>query len=366
MFGLPALQSATEGNAQLDLQIAGSWLGRSQGTTSGFTGPQVTGTAKLRNVRVAVHGVGGPVEITSAEMQLLANEVRVAKLNAKTASTLWTGSIEMPRGCGTPGACEVHFVLNANQIALGGLRDWASPSQKERRWYQVLESSAQAGSSFLASLRASGQLTSDRLQVHKIAATRVSAKISLDHGKLLISQLNADILGGKHHGEWRADFGANPAICSGSGNFTGVSLANLADVVKDAGIVGTVAASYEMKGTCPEEFWKSAEGTLQFVMKDGTLPHFALGENAEPFEVTRFAGQARLNGGEIEMKDARMDSTGGTFEVSGTATLQGELDLKMAGAGGATSAQGYAISGTLAEPRVVRVSAADTQARLKP
>ena len=366
MFGLPALQSATEGNAQLDLQIAGSWLGRSQGTTSGFTGPQVTGTAKLRNVRVAVHGVGGPVEITSAEMQLLANEVRVARLNAKTASTLWTGSIEMPRGCGTPGACDVHFVLNANQIALGGLRDWASPSPKERRWYQVLESSAQAGPSFLASLRASGQLTTDRLQVHKIAATRVSAKISLDRGKLLLSQLSADILGGKHHGEWRADFGVKPAICSGRGNFTGVSLATLADVVKDAGIAGTVAASYEMKGTCPEEFWKSAEGTLQFVMKDGSLPHFALGENTEPFEVTRFAGQARLHSGEIEMKDAKLDSTNGTFEVSGTASLQGELDLKMAAAGGATTAQGYAINGTLAEPRVVRVSTADTQARLKP
>jgi uncharacterized protein involved in outer membrane biogenesis len=366
MFGLPALQPVTEGSAQVDLQIAGSWLGRSQGTTSGFTGPQVNGTAKLRNVRVAVRGVGGPVEIASAEMQLLANEVRVVKMKAKAAGTLWTGSLEMPRGCGIPGACPAHFVLNANQIALGKLRDWARPSPKERRWYQVLESSSQAGPSFLASVRASGQLTTDRLQVRKIAATRVSAKISLDGGKLLISQLNADILGGKHRGEWRADFGVKPAVCSGSGDFTAVSLASLADVVKDAGIAGTVTATYQMKGTCPEEFWKSAEGTLQFVMKDGALPHFALGEDAEPFEVTRFAGQARLHGREIEMKDAKLDSTNGTFEVSGTATLQGELDLKLAGAGGATTPQGYAISGTLAEPRVLRMAGAETQARLKP
>ncbi len=47
LFGLAALQSATEGSAQVDLQIAGSWAGRSNGTASGFTGPQVTGTAKL-------------------------------------------------------------------------------------------------------------------------------------------------------------------------------------------------------------------------------------------------------------------------------------------------------------------------------
>jgi hypothetical protein len=366
MFGFPALQSAAEGSAQIDLQIAGSWAERSHGTSSGFTGPQVNGMAKLRNIRILVRGVAGPVEIASADMQLLPDEVRVVKLNAKAGDASWTGSLEMPRGCGTPGACQVHFILNANRIALGELRDWASPSPKERRWYQVLGSSAQVGPSFLTSVRASGQVTADRLQVHGIAATRVSAKVSLDGGKLQISQLNADLLGGKHHGEWLADFSVKPAVCSGIGNFTGVSLASLANVVKDAGIGGDANASYDMTGPCPEGFWKSAEGTLQFVMKDGTLPHFALGEDAELFEVTRFAGQARLHGGEIEMKDARLESAGGAFQVSGTASLKGELDLKLARAPGGSAGPGYTIGGTLVEPRVVRVGGAETQARLKP
>jgi hypothetical protein len=364
MFGLPALQPATEGTAQVDLQIAGSWAGRSHGTTSGFTGPQVTGMAKLRNVRIAVRGVGGPVEITSAEMQFLTDRVRVVKMNAKAANTVWTGSIEMPRGCGTPGACQAQFVLNANQISLGELSDWASPSEKERPWYRVLESGGQAGPSFLASVRASGQLTADRLQMQSLAATRVSAKVSLEGGKLQISQLTADFLGGKHRGQWQADFGVKPAVCSGSGNFAGVSLAKLAGAVKGAGIAGSAGASYEVKGPCPGEFWKSAEGTVQFVMKDGTLPHFALGEEAEPFDVARFAGQARLLGGAIEMKDARLDSTSGMFQVNGTASLKGELDLKLARVGGST-APGYTIGGTPAEPHVVRVGA-ETQARLKP
>ncbi len=362
MFGLPALQPATEGDAQIDLQIAGSWAARSQGTTSGFTGPQVTGTAKLRNVRIVLRGAGGPVDILSAEMQFLPDEVRVVKMNAKAADTAWTGSIEMPRGCGAPSACEAHFVLNANQIALGELNEWAHPSPKELPWYRVLESSGQAGPSFLASVRASGQLTADRLQMQSLAATKISAKVSLEGGKLQISQLNADFLGGKHHGEWRADFGVKPAVCSGSGSFAGVALAGLAGAVKNAGIAGLVDASYEVKGPCPEEFWKSADGTLQFVMKDGTLPHFSLGEDVAPLEVTRFAGQARLHGGEIEMKDARLDSVRGTFQVSGTASVKGELDLKLAKG---AAAPGFTIGGTLGEPRVVRVGAV-TQAQLKP
>jgi hypothetical protein len=366
MFGLAALQAASESTAQVDLQIAGLWAERSNGTTSGFTGPQVTGTAKLRNVRVALRGVAGPVEIVSADMQLLPDEVRVTKLSAKAADTAWTGSLEMPRGCGTPGACEVHFILNADQIALGELRAWVNPSPKERPWYRVLESDPQAGPPFLASVRASGQVSADRLQMQSLAATRVSAKVTLDGGKLGISELSGDFLGGKHRGEWQADFSGKPAVCSGSGSLTGVSLALLADAMKDSWIAGTASATYEVKGSCPAEFWASAEGTLQFEMKDGALPHVALGEDAEALRVTRLAGQARLQAGEIAMKDARLDSPGGKFLVSGSASLKGELDFRLAKVPAGATAAGYTVTGTVGEPRVVPLPGAETQARLKP
>jgi type II secretion system protein N len=369
IFGLPALQSAAEGTAQIDLQLAGSWAGRSNGTASGFTRPQVTGTAKLRNVRVGLRGVGAPVEIVSADVQLLSDEVRVTKLNAKTAGTSWTGSLAMPRGCGTPGECQVRFVLNANQIALGELSEWVNPRPKERPWYRVLESSAQGGASFFASVRVSGQLSTDRLQLQSVqgkslAATWVSAKVSLDSGKLQISELNADFLGGKHRGHWQADFGVKPAECSGRGSLTGVSLARLAEATKALWIAGSGSASYEVQGTCPTEFWQSAEGTLQFEMKEGALPHIPLSEDAEPFEITRLAGQARLHAGTIETQDLKLESPGGKFWLSGTASLQGELDFRLTRNLSGT-APGFAISGTLAEPRVAQLAGAETQARLK-
>jgi uncharacterized protein involved in outer membrane biogenesis len=365
MFGLPALQSNPEGTAQVDLQIAGSWAARNNGTTSGFTGPQVTGMAKLHNVRVAVRGVGGPVEIASAEMQLLPDRVRVGKLSAKAAEASWTGSLEMPRSCGTPGACQVHFLLNANQIGLSGLSEWVSPSPTKRPWYRVLESSTPAGTSFLTNVRASGQVTTDRLQVQSLAATRVSAKVSLDRGKLEISELSADFLGGKHRGQWRADFSVKPAVCAGSGSLTELSLASLADVMKDRGISGTANASYEAKGSCPAEFWASADGTLRFVMDDGALPHISLGEDMGGLRFTRFTGQARLQAGTIEMKDATLSSPAGKFRLSGTASLKGELDFNLARTFNGASAPGYTITGTLAEPRVIQSSSPDTQARLK-
>jgi hypothetical protein len=366
MFGLPALQSATEGTAQVDLQIAGSWAGRSNGTTSGFTGPQVTGTAKLRNVHIAVRGAASPIEVASAEMLLLPDSIRVGKLNAKTGDTSWTGSMEMPRGCGTPGACEVRLNLNANQIALGELHEWVSPSPKERPWYRVLESSAKAGPSFLASVRASGQVTTERLQVQRLTATRVSAKVSLDNGKLRISEFSADFLGGNHRGQWQADFSEKPTVCGGSGSLNGVSLTGLADAMKDEWIAGTANGTYSVKGTCSAEFWTSGEGTLQFYMRDGSLPHVALTEDAEPIKVTEFTGLARLQAGAIDITDATLDSAEGKFLVSGTASLKGELELRLAGIPSGGTARGYSITGTLAEPRVNALSGAETQARLKP
>jgi len=377
LFGLATLQSTAEGTAQIDLQIAGSWAERSNGTSSGFTGSQVTGTAKLRNVRVAVRGAGDPVEIVSADMLLLPDEVRVAKLNARAADTSWTGLLQMPRGCGTPGACQVHFILNANQIALGGLREWISPRPKERPWYRVLESSGPGGPPFLASVRASGQLTADRLQMQSLAATRISANVSLDRGKLQVSDLTADFFGGKHLGQWEADFSVKPPICGGSGSLTGVSLARFAEVMKDGWIAGIANAKYDVKAPCPAELWtslstsfwtsfsSSAEGTLQFDVRDGDLPRVVLEEDGAAFRFTRFAGQARLSAGEIDIKDARLDSAEGKFQLTGSASLKGQLDFRLARNQNGASGPVYAISGTLAEPRVTHSASSETQARLK-
>lgn len=364
MVGLPALQATAEGTAQIDLQIAGSWSGLSAGPRAGPSTPQVTGEAKLRNVRIAVRGVSGSVEISSAELQLAPDQVRVAKIRANAADTSWTGSIDLPRGCGTPGACLVHFDLNANQVALSALSEWANPRPKERPWYRVLDSSAAAGPSFLGALRASGHVTADRLQLKSLTASHVSANVNLDAGKVQFTELDADFLGGKHRGEWQADFTVKPGVCSGGGKLTGISLAQIADVMKDEWIAGTAKATYDVKGECPADFWSSAEGTLAFDVRDGIVMHLSLTEDERPLNLAHLSGEARLRGGKFEMKDAKLDSASGKFLLSGTASLNRQLELRLTRPASG-SPIGYTITGTIAEPRVEPLSGAE-QARLKP
>ena len=362
MMGIPALRSSVEGLAQLDLQIAGPWAGRSDKNASGFLTPQVLGTARLHNVHVGFRGTGSPLDIGSAEMQLSGDMVRVTKTNAKLAGAVWTGSLEMPRGCGAIDACPVQFNLNANQIALGELTEWVNPRSKEP-WYRVLSQASKSGLSFLANVRAAGHVTADNLKIRGFMATHVSAIVNLDGGKVRVSELNADFIGGKHHGEWTADFSVKPALCNGKGELSDVSLSRVADVMNDHWIAGTANASYELKGTCPAGFWTSAEGSLQFEMGEGLLPHVSLAEDGEPLRIDRFAGEALLHAGQFEMKDAKLDSPVGNFLLNGTASLKRELDFKLARDG--TMPVGYAITGMLDAPRVVQSSGAETQAKLK-
>jgi len=139
----------------------------------------------------------------------------------------------------------------------------------------------------------------------------------------------------------------------------------VADAMNDPWISGSANASYELKGTCSQDFWQSAEGTLRVDAKDGTFSHLVLGEEDEPFRATRLSGQAQLRAGKIEIADAKVDSPDGKYKLSGTASLQRQVDLKLTRTANGALASGYSISGTLAEPRIVALPGAE-QARLKP
>jgi len=371
LLGLPAMKANVEGAAQVELQIRGSWAGSVSGT-SGFYSPEVIGTAQLRNVRAEVRGVNGPVEISSAEVKLLPQEVRVEKLSAQAAGTQWTGSLDLPRSCGMPGACVVHFVLNTEETDLSELTQWLGAPPSQRRWYQMLTTAEPAAPTFLENLRATGQVNASRLHIHDLIASRVSAGMELEHGKLKIADLRADVFGGNHRGDWQADFTGESAVYTGSGSLTGISLGQMAEAMHDPWISGTAAGTYRLtaSGADSTAFWQSAEGALQFNLRDGVLPHLALTSDEGPLRVARWQGHARLHGGKIEIESGKLLSPVGAFEISGTASLGRVLDFKLTRnadakpvpAGGLV----YSITGSVAEPRVTLTPTPETQARLKP
>ncbi len=371
LLGLPAVKASVEGEAAMKLQIAGSWAGNISGNSSGFSLPQVIGTVQLHNVHATLRGVSGPIEISSGELELLPDEVRVEKLRAQAGGADWTGSVALPRGCGIPGACLVRFNLNTEEMGLSELSEWLGTQPNQRRWYQMLTSVEPTAPMFLKNLWASGKVSADRLRIRNLVAERVSAALDLERGKLKISELRADVLGGKHRGDWQADFTAGPATYTGSGTVTGISLGQIAEAMHDRWISGNAGGSYQItaSGADSTAFWESAEGQLQFDLRDGVLAHISLASDEGPLRVGRWRGLARLQDGKIEIEKGTLVSSAGAYEISGSVSLRRALGLKLTRGTDVkperVGSQVYSITGTLAEPRVT-LTTPETQARLKP
>jgi hypothetical protein len=284
----------------------------------------------------------------SAEVKLLPDEARVENLNARAADAHWTGFVGLPRGCGVAGACLVHFNLNTDQVSLDALQGWLGPRSNQRRWYQMLSTAPPGSGLFLENLRAAGKMSAGHFSIHNLVADRVSALLELDRGKMKVSDLRADLLGGKHSGEWAADFSAATPVYTGSGTLAGISLGQMAGAMEDPWISGTGAGSYQFK----------ASGT------DSLASH-------EPeLQIVQWQGRAHLHDGKIEIEKGSLISSGGAYEISGTASLGKELDFKLSsdtqvrtpGAGSLV----YHITGTLTESHVVLTPTPETQAQLKP
>jgi uncharacterized protein involved in outer membrane biogenesis len=248
------------------------------------------------------------------------------------------------------------------------LQAWLNLHPSQRHWYQILSPGQSAAAPLLQKLQASGDLAANRLRIHDVVAEKLSASIAIDRGKVKVSEMRADLFGGKYRGEWRADFSAAAPAYSGSGTLTRISLEQLANATHDPWIAGTASGNYQIKGSSEDsgEFWRSAEGDIHFDVRDGSLPQISPDGNS-PLQIAHWQGEAKLHQGTIEIASGEIVSPEGTYQIAGTASLSRMLDLKLAfnATSGATPVQ-YNITGTLAEPQIAQTPRPETQAQLKP
>jgi hypothetical protein len=349
--GIPAMRSSAMGVAKLDLQVAGSW--------SGFPSPTITGTGEIHGVQAEIRGLNGPLEISSARIALNDAEARIEGISAAVAGTRWTGSLSLPRRCAAP--CPVKVDLRADEISTDQWNDLLNPNPPERPWYRFATTSSAEGQSFLSEIRATGTVAADRVEVQNLRVDRVTAKVDLAGGRLRLSDLRADVFGGKHRGEWQLDFTAKPPVYSGSGTVDSAALNQVADAMHEAWISGTASAEYqiELTGLSSAELMDSAKGALHFSMRDGVLPHVLV--SSIPLQVRRFNGTVTIRKGEVELEQATLESPTASYAVTGKASNKRKLDFKLIPEGSA----GMTVTGTLAEPRVTAIRRSETQAALK-
>ncbi len=355
MAGIPTSQPAADGLAKVDLQIAGGW--------QGFMAPRAVGKAQLHSIHAEIRGLNAPVEITTANVLLTTDQISVQNLTASIADTSWHGSLSVPRPCVQPDGCLIRFDLHGDEIATDRLTELLNPHVRQQPWYRFLSSPAN-GVPYFLTLHAVGKLAANRVVVRKLVGNRVSANVELNDGKLRLSDLRGDVLGGKHVGEWEADFTARPPEYSGSGTLERIALNQLSENMNDDWITGSAMATYHVKtsGLAGAELLSSATGALKVEVRDGSLRHVVLVEGSGPLQIRRLAAHLSLQGGTFEIQEGKLETPAGIFQVSGTASLTRLLNLKLTREGN----PGFNITGTLLEPHVSPILSPETRAALKP
>ena len=355
-LGLPATAASLSGFARLNLQLSGSW--------SGFAPPLVTGSAQLRDVTASISRLAAPLEINSATAVLSPQELQLEDVAAAFPGLRlgFAGSLRLPRRCLSAPQCPVEFDLRSDQLSLDDLNRLLNPSFRRRPWYDLLASNS-SGAGTLRRLRAQGSLRVSRLQLRSLTARNVTAKVQWEDGILQVSDLKADLLGGKHDGSLRADFTGSEPAYDFSGALTRVSLDQLSTLMRDPWASGHADATYRATavGWDAARLLASATGSLSFDWRDGSLPHLALAAGTPALRLRRFAGRITLGDRTLTLSKARLDTAAASYQVTGTTSFARELKLVLA----ADGKHAFNISGTLERPRVAPVLRPQTEAALQ-
>ena len=353
--GIAAPQTVASGSARVDLGVTGGW--------TGFAAPKVLGTATLLRASARLPGFSRPLEIAAARISLTAAETRVDNLSASFAGTpsTITGTLSLPRQCALA-SCPVNFQLRADELSSDDLDLLLNPRRRSRPWYALIGLSSGPQESPLSHLNAQGQISIGKLAVKTLVANHLTADVSIVNRAVAVTNLAADVLGGRHLGEWHADFSGPAPSYTGHGSVEGVALARLATLMHDDWATGKASATYRAaaSGWTSAELAKTAEGAVSFDWRDGALARVALGEGRGPLRIHRFAGQLQLRAGILEFVASRMETPDGIYAVSGTASLDQQLGLRLARNGSAA----FEVTGTVAKPRVTAVAVSAAQAAM--
>jgi uncharacterized protein involved in outer membrane biogenesis len=338
-FGLRPPQVAARGPARLDLKLAGNWLN--------FAPATLLGSAQVHNLEAQVPGLAAPLHLT-ANASFSDTMVDLQDLTASVPEyRLWLrGWVRIPRRCDQPQGCPAEFDLAAPELVTDELNRLLNPQFRAQPWYR-LGSSAPASDPWR--FRAQGRLAAARLMVKSLVATGVEAQVRLEPGKLTLTDVAAELLGGHHMGEWRADFTGSEPMYVGRGRLERASLERLGTWMRDPWGTGTLSGSYQVTlvGWKAEDLARTASGSSQFEWRNGALPRLSLGAPGA-LRLRRFSGRITLRDRTLSFSAAHLDAPGGPYSLSGTASFARELNLTLTG----RDSREYTITGGLARPRV--------------
>ncbi len=342
-IGTPGVGLA--GSAQLDLTIAGTWMG--------FPVPAPSGKVQVKTATAELQGISEPLALDSASLTLENQMVKISSFSAGfTKGGELSGSATFPVHCSGPENCLLQFDVRADDISLARLNQLFNPALGQP-WYHLLEI-GRRHDDILLKLHAQGHFSVPKLELGTTTATNVNGSIELSSGKLRLPELRADLLGGHEDGSWLADFTVSPPRFMGNGVVSKMSVSQVAALMHDNWATGAVDASFSvmLSGLTAAKLRSTAGGTADFTWNNGSLRHVSLDSRGAPVSFSKFTGKLSLQDGTFTFSDGKMQSAGANYAVQGKASYDRTLAMKLERSSGPS----YLISGTIDNPHVETVA----------
>ncbi len=353
--GLSVPQRPMSGTARVDVDVTGEW--------AGFVAPAIIGNAQIRNVAIEVPGFASRLRIVSAFISLAPDQANFLNVSGGYENTplKFQGSASMPRHCSLGASCIVQFDVQSDQINTDDLNRLLNPRLRDRHWYQFADSTSFEDGKALTKMRAEGNISIGRMQIKSVTAARITAKAKLGDGRLLLTELRSDLLGGDYQGRFQADFSGDTPHYNAAGTLDGISLAQVSKLMHETW-AGTLHSTFkaELSGEDTSGLVQSLSASAEFQWRDGLLKDLSL-HPTDPLKFTRFRGHLEIADGKLAFTRSSMESAAGIYQVSGTVSLARDLELKLVPRNGA----GIDLNGTLQKPRVSSQKP-NTEAALKP
>jgi len=342
-FGVAAPRISMLGEASVELELRGGWLNDET---------RLTGGAHLRNALAEIPGLASPLELTDAQLAFTGDRLIFHILSGANGKTKFTGTADVPRSCAENGACSSTFDLQFDEVDVSQWNAELNPRLKKGPWYRLFGSSEER--SVMATLNASGAVRAHRVHVGSAIATNLEGRLEMHDSRATLKGLRAELMGGTLSGEWTLLHSGDAPEYDGRGEFSRINLAQLSAATDTNVGTGTLNGHYELKmsGWEQKELAASAAGSSRVNWSNGVVRCFVL-DPRRPLNVRSYSTSVTLADRKLTIESATMQTATGAYTVSGSATLERELDLNFAAQDSV-----WHVTGTLQKPQVSEAPAA--------
>jgi AsmA family/AsmA-like C-terminal region len=332
------------GHTHADIALYGNW--------KDFAPVQLKGRAELSKTVLPLKGISEPATIDAATLTFDPRQVQIQNLEAvfKKAKLALRGSITARNECPDRLLCDFQFALQTPELDSASLARLLTPSQTISLPFLSFRRSTP---DWLLSIVGSGTLSAAHLRLKDLEAKNVSAQLVLEPNRTELKQIEGDLLGGHHVGNWTIEFASGKPFFAGSGTVQNLNMQLLSTALKETWGSGILDAEYRLtlNGKTSVELVDTAAGSASFAWHNGRL--LSKSNTQDVLAFTEWSGRLMLRDGVIHLEDNHVHSASGIQRVSGTVKLSRESDLQFDTGKGA----GFTLQGPLDSPSIVETPA---------